>query len=140
MLHLRLKTVSLVLLFALLTMGVSAQPKGRGGEVSPEKMAEQRTERLSKELGLTEEQKSEVYAINLKYTEQRGGEKREKPKDGEGEKGERPDREEMQKKMQKQQEACSKEVMAVLDEEQKAKYAEMLKKQKDNPKERKERK
>ncbi len=144
MLHVKFRTLSLALVLALTTMSVQAQQgKGKGGDKpTPEKMAEQRTEKMDKELNLTDEQEAKVYAINLKYAEQNNKQRENaKPERGEDcDKESRPNRQEMQKKMQEQQEAYSSEVMDVLDQEQKVKYADMLKNQKKESRDKKSRK
>lgn len=139
MLHSKFKTVLVALVLTLFATGVNAQQSRDRKMLSPEKIAEQRTDKMDKELNLTDEQESKIYAINLKYAqqnlEQREAMKQQREEGCEEETKTRPDRKEMQQKMDEQQQAQTSEVMAVLDDEQKVKYTDMLSKQKGNSKE-----
>ncbi len=134
--NLKIKATSAALLLTLFTLSVSAQPQGRkapqkGQKASAEKMAEISTDRLDQRLELTDAQESDIYAINLKYAQEREAKRAERPKrpaKGE-EKAERPDREAIKSAMQESKE-CRKahmiEIMQVLSDEQKIDYAMML--------------
>ncbi|KEO73505.1 DUF4890 domain-containing protein [Anditalea andensis] len=53
-------------IFAVVSFNTDAQQRNRGKDkVSPEQRAEMRAERLSDQLDLTEEQKSQIYEIHL---------------------------------------------------------------------------
>lgn len=141
---LKIKTASAVLLLSLFAVSASAQPQqGRrapqGGKepISAEKMAEISTDKLDQKLELTDAQESKIYAINLKYAQEREANKEARPerpaKGSEEAKAERPDREEMKAKMeaaQAQRKAQLVEIMGVLTDSQKVDYALMLGEQK----------
>lgn len=58
----------LMIIAVMAGMAVSAQAQEKAGKTSAER-AQQRTERMTKELALTPEQKAKVEAINLRYAE-----------------------------------------------------------------------
>lgn len=75
----------LALLFALalaFTINVEAQEKdkskARQVEMTPEKLAQHKTDRLEKELDLTEKQKKQVYDLQLKQAKEQIAEMKEK--------------------------------------------------------------
>lgn len=68
----RMKTRFVYLLFALLG-GISLMAQQAEGKPqrTPQQIAERQTERLQRDVNLTEQQRDTVYAIHLKYAERR---------------------------------------------------------------------
>ncbi len=68
----RMKTRIVYLLFALLG-GISLMAQQAEGKPqrTPQQIAERQTERLQRDVNLTEQQRDTVYAIHLKYAERR---------------------------------------------------------------------
>ncbi|MFI3281440.1 MAG: DUF4890 domain-containing protein [Rikenellaceae bacterium] len=145
---LKIKAASAALLLTLFAVNASAQPQrkapqGGGEKPTAEKIAEISTDKLDQKLELTDSQEKKIYAINLKYAQERDANKpEERPerverpergaKDGEAAKAERPDREEMKAKMEAAQanrKAHMVEIMSILTDEQKVDYALMLSEQ-----------
>ncbi len=141
-----IKTLSAAFLLTAFVAGVNAQPRqgGRQGqgtrpqqrELTAEKMAEIKTDTMDQVLNLTDEQEAKIYKLNLKFAEEAKATRAERTSKSSSEstdKAERPSREEMQAKMKERREkqlAQEKEIMALLDDEQKIKYAKMLSEQK----------
>lgn len=99
--------------FALVAVvTATAQPQGGGGrpQGTPEEMAEQMVDRMSEELSLTKDQKSEIYDIQVKLFEER--------KTGDGNRPSREEMEAMHEKMDAQ-------IKEVLSDDQKKKYETM---------------
>ncbi|MDR0864743.1 MAG: DUF4890 domain-containing protein [Candidatus Symbiothrix sp.] len=65
-----LRTGMFFLLVSLFTINVSAQKSHSHKKLSAEERAVKQTERMTEQLGLTEEQQVKVKALNLKYAEQ----------------------------------------------------------------------
>jgi len=133
-----MKKIVLTLAVALVsTMMLTAQPPQCGNDeqrppMAPEKMVEQRVERLDKELSLSDYQKQEISKIYKQEMENMKPDAPAPEKDG---KKERPDDAAMKahhEKMKAQHEATEAQVEALLTDEQKTKYAEM-KKRHDRP-------
>lgn len=111
------RSVLLSILFASFAMvaavTVTAQPQGQGqgrSQGTSEEMAKMMVERMSKELDLSEEQEEQIYEINVKAAEERGGDS-----------GSRPSREEMEAAREK----IDVEIKKVLSDSQIEKYDEM---------------
>lgn len=113
-----MKKLVLLLTIALFTTtGLVAQQRQRA---TPEERAKRQTEILTKELGLTDDQKAKVYEINLKFAQ---------PK---GEPGKNVDREAMRAEFQKNNEERTAALKAILTEDQQKKLDEHQKKMQDN--------
>ncbi|MFI3262688.1 MAG: Spy/CpxP family protein refolding chaperone [Rikenellaceae bacterium] len=136
---LRIKTISATLVLTALTLTVNAQQGGRpqqrpgGGmgkeTIAPEKMAEKQTDKLDQELELTDSQEKKIYAIYLKQAQEASKKREEAPKE-KGERTEqfREEREAAMTAMKEQRLANLKEVMSVLNDEQKINFAILLSK------------
>ncbi len=122
-----------VALFTMVSIcGAVAQPGGgQGGpgggqreQLSPEKQAEQRTETLTKELDLTDEQAAEVKAIYLEYATAAEKERAEMRTSGQ-----RPNREEMMAKQKQTNDKMTIKIKESLTEPQSVKFDTYLEKQ-----------
>ncbi|AWW30907.1 DUF4890 domain-containing protein [Echinicola strongylocentroti] len=115
----------LLFVIALMTFTVFAadaqQRKGRK-EMSPDKMAERITDKMTEELDLDEAQQKEVYELNLKSSEERM-EAREKAKE---------EQEANREQMKADQEAQEKALQEILTPEQLEKWKEYQKESMDN--------
>ncbi len=100
------------ILFVSLALTANAQPQHK--EFNAEDMSKMQTERMKKELNLSDKQTTEVSAINLKYAQKM----EEQRKNSSG------DRESMREEMETMQEEKNAEFKKVLTEEQ---YEQMLK-------------
>ncbi len=122
-----MKKIVLMLVVALMgTLVTNAQPPRRH-DMDPQRMVEQRVERLDKALSLSAEQKAEITKI---YSEEMEAMKKDRA--ARKDKGEKPDESIMQTKrqqMQAQREATDAKVESLLTPEQAAKFAQMKKKQ-----------
>lgn len=103
--------------------------RGRHRVENPEKQAQVATDRLDKQLNLTDKQKSEVYKINLERARNMAV-SREKA---------RKQRLQEIKKMKDERADTEKKLNRVLNSEQKAKYASLQKSRADRFKDRKDR-
>lgn len=114
---------TLVCLMAITAITVSAQPpRGNGEQRTPEQRAKMMTERLTKELNLTETQQKSVYDLNLKMAQQMEQNR---------EKG-RADREEMRQQMESRRKEQSAEMKKILNDEQFAKWEKLQSQRNDN--------
>jgi len=112
------KLLLIIAAFSFIHLGAEAQQERKARErITPEKVAEKMTERMTEELDLSEEQKKEVYALQLENATKRA--------------------EEMKvqwEKMKANQEAQQEKLEAILTPEQKAlweaKKAELREKRK----------
>ena len=123
----KMKKIVLALIVALAgTMVMNAQPpRHHDREMSPEQMVEMRVERLDRQLGLTQEQKTEITRI---YTEEMASMKQES--EPPMEEGQQPDEATMKsrhKEMKDRQEATDAKIVALLTPEQAEKYAQVKK-------------
>jgi len=85
--------------------------QGKRGDVNPEERAKKVTEKLATELGLSEEQKSQILELNLEQAKKRQAEM---------------DQEMEQRKLRSQEmKAHSEQIKAVLTEEQRTKWEEI---------------
>lgn len=92
-----------IALICYVSLGAEAQQ--RREPISPEKVAERITERMSKELGLSEQQKKEVYAVHLETTQRK-----------------REERQRMLEKLKTQRKAKQEKMDAILTPVQKEKW------------------
>lgn len=112
------KTILLIAILATTILGAFAQ---RGGQQAnrempnPEQRAERMTDRLQADLNLSDEQRAEVYKINLQHAQERHAEME----------AMRAEREKRQAKMRERSEAQFQSVESVLTEEQKEKWSEI---------------
>ncbi|MDR1881355.1 MAG: DUF4890 domain-containing protein [Prevotella sp.] len=105
-----------VLFFAIVlfaTSGLFAQQRQRA---TPEERAKRQTETLVKELGLTDDQKTKVHEINLKFVQPNAVQSKE------------TDREKLRAEFRKIQEERIAAIKAVLTEDQQKKFDEYQKK------------
>jgi|SRR5690554_4507953 len=73
------KLLLIIAAFCFLNLSAEAQQERKTRErMTPEKVAERLTERMTKELDLSEEQKKEVYALHLENASKRTQEMKEK--------------------------------------------------------------
>ncbi len=100
------------ILFVSMALTANAQPQHK--EFNAEDMSKMQTERMKKELNLSDKQTTEVSAINLKYAQKM----KEQRKNSSG------DRESMREEMETMREERNAEFKKVLTEEQ---YEQMLK-------------
>ncbi|NVJ86627.1 MAG: DUF4890 domain-containing protein [Algoriphagus sp.] len=98
-------------LIFLLSMGAFAQQKSQRQMPDPEIRAKMMTDRMAEQLGLSEEQKAKILAINLENAKQRQAE-------AEGRKAEAEAR-------RAQAQAQKEEIIAILTEEQRQKWEEL---------------
>lgn len=128
------KVVMMSMIFALTVVGANAQ-RGGGGpqggaqkeQKTPEKMAEIKTDKMDQELELTDAQEKKIYEINLKAAKEMATQRESRKEDGKPQ--ERPSKEQMEaqmKKMREAKDAYNKEVMLLLNDDQKIKYAMMV--------------
>src|SRR5690554_6920979 len=69
------KLLLIIAAVSFISLGAEAQQERKIRErMTPEKVAEKMTERMTKELGLSEEQKKEVYVLHLESTSKRAEE------------------------------------------------------------------
>ena len=104
------------------TMMTNAQPPRRH-DMDPQRMVEQRVERLDKALGLTSEQKAEITKL---YTLEMESMSKEMP--ARGDRSEKPDEAVMKahhEKMKAQREATDSKIASLLTPEQAAKFAQL---------------
>lgn len=131
-----IKVASLALLMAVATLNVNAQAPRKGGmqpkeKLSAEKMAEIQTDKLDQTLELTDKQESQIFDINLKYANLRADRPERPAKDNTLSELERKAQmQEQREKMKETREAAQeqkiaqmREIMAVLDDNQKIDYA-----------------
>jgi periplasmic protein CpxP/Spy len=109
------KLILIATIFSLTFATSFAQRGQQKGASTPEQRAEKMTERLTEQLELTEEQKSQVYQINLENAKKRQTEMEVRRAEQQAK------REEMQESMKGQ----NAQVEAVLTPEQKEKWAEL---------------
>lgn len=131
--------IAAVLLAGLATSGMAQEKgnrvqsrqfeRGRDRTVSPEQQARQATDRLDKQLSLSDKQKSEVYKINLDRAKNMAVAREKAQKQ----------RLKQLKKMESERADNDKKLSRVLNSEQQAKYASMKKKRSDKFRERKDR-
>ena len=118
-----MKKIVLMMIVALMgTMMTNAQPPRRHN-MDPQRMVEQRVERLDKALGLTSEQKAEITKL---YTLEMEAMSKDMP--ARNDKSERPDEAVMKahhEKMKAQREATDSKIESLLTPEQAAKFAEL---------------
>lgn len=97
-----------------------AQPQQRGGQgrMNPEERAKRTVENLEKPLKLTKEQKDSVYAYSLAQT---------KEQQALFQQGRDGDRQAMMGKMREIQANTDKKIRAILNDDQKASYEELVK-------------
>lgn len=107
-------------LMVMISLSTFAQQGKSGEKPNPEERAKQMTERISKELELSESQKNQVLAINLEYAKKR-----------EAEMEARKTEMEARKKDQQEHEA---KIQAVLTETQKTKWVELKDERKEHQK------
>ncbi|MFI3316881.1 MAG: Spy/CpxP family protein refolding chaperone [Rikenellaceae bacterium] len=160
-----LKITSAALLLTLFAVSASAQPQqqqrrapqGGGERPTAEKIAETATDKLDQKLELTDAQESKIYAINLKYAQEREAKMEEMKAEREAKKAEKANETEKAEKpegkregarrggapaeMKEKKEAAQDdrkaqlvEIMSVLTDEQKIDYALMLSQAKQGPK------
>lgn len=107
-----MKKIVMVLLVSLFTVsGVFAQQRPKKERLKPEDLAKRQTELLTKELGLTEEQKEKIYEINLKFAQPT-----------EQEKADRAEREKRREEFKKRHQDKTESINALLTDDQKAKF------------------
>ncbi len=124
---LKLKSILLFGAMLLCVSAIVAQPQqgrgGRGGrpggEKTPEEMAKAKTEKMAESLKLTDAQKKKMYDLNLKYAKEADVQRK---KMQEAEKVMQGIRKEMGEKMKAQK----KEVMSMLNDDQKIEFIEIL--------------
>lgn len=111
-------------LIAIIALNAQSQNKGpqNRSNMTPEEMATKRTERMTTDLDLTEDQQKEILAINLKSAEVFGKFRGKKRDDFSEE-----EREEMRSKMKELQAENQEKMKKILSEEQYAKWEKMLK-------------
>ncbi len=114
-------------LMVMITMGTFAQQKRGGERPNPEERAKAMTEKMAKELELTEDQQKQVLAINLEYAQKREAEMAKR-------------KVEMEARRAKMEEAKAEakeqntKINAVLTEEQKSKWTEIKQENQDKRK------
>jgi hypothetical protein len=112
--HVKISWGKGLLVFFLFAIGTSAYSQPRGGQKSLDAptRAKQQTERMKKELQLTETQLPEVEAVNLKYSE------RQQALFSEKKEGEQPDRSKMRSEMEKLEQEKEADLKPLLTESQ----------------------
>ncbi|WP_158978434.1 DUF4890 domain-containing protein [Cellulophaga sp. L1A9] len=118
------KIITVIVLF--IGLNAMAQRSERK-DIDPEAFAQKNTERLTKELGLNEDQQAKVYDINLRNAQERTS-KMEERKSGERKKPTEEEREARKTEMEAQLNAHKEEMKAILNKEQFQKWETMQEK------------
>ena len=124
-----LMATALIMALAMQAQDVNASRHHRGhgpaGDMDPQKMVEMRVKHLDKELSLTSDQKDAITRI---YTEEANEMKEMMAKHVKDEKGTKPDKSAMdaeRKVMQERRQATDAKVEALLNADQKARFAQI---------------
>lgn len=113
--NLKIKVLSILAVMAFAVVSVVAQPPGGGPQGTPAEMAQASTDAMAERLSLTDSQKEQVSAINLKYAE------KESELMSSRSSGSDP-----RTAMEALQEEKTSEINAVLNDTQKAEYAKLV--------------
>ena len=118
------KIITVIVLF--IGMNAIAQ-RSEKKVIDPETFAQKNTERLTKELGLNEDQQAKVYDMNLRNAQERTS-KMEERKSGERKKPTEEEREARKAEMEAQLNAHKEEMRGILNTEQFQKWETMQEK------------
>ena len=106
---------------------------GPGRDMDPKKMVEMKVDRMEKELNLSAKQKEAIFEIYMKEAEMMEQNFKERPQKRDEARGQRGDMKADFEKMKAHQDAVNARVAEVLNDDQKAKFAELEKEHPGHP-------
>lgn len=121
---------TLISLIAVQAMAQDGKRRGRGRDMTPEERLEKHMARLDEQLELRDDQEVEIKAILAKSQEEMGEIREEMREAG------KEDREAFKERLATLRDNTNEEILAVLDDEQDARFAEMTEKRHERMKKR----